>query len=244
MGLAVAAAGRWRRRERQRQCHAQTALGASRVGGSRHRATAAEDGAGRRCAGLSAGRAGPRRGGRRTLGQFAVPVHPAGRRSDRTAHLVARTAQRTAGRAGSDRCGHRPAARRPGDRPDRRSRRGLAPRADRDPDRQRARRCLCAVPGVDDLQPVQSAAVPRRHGSRAAVLAEPGQPQPTVRQHLGRVGQRHAGHAGGGRHDRAQATAGGTQRDAERCGRRTAPAMPPPIHWPMPVAAIPPPVRR
>jgi multidrug efflux pump len=93
---------------------------------------------------------------------------------------------------------------RPRDRPDRRSRCGLAPRADRGADRQHARRCLRAGAGVDHLQPLQPAAIPRRHGGRARVLAAPRRARQALRQHRRRVGQRHAGHASRGRHDQTQ----------------------------------------
>jgi multidrug efflux pump len=68
----------------------------------------------------------------------------------------------------------------------------------RQPDRQHALRRVRPAPGLDHLQRAQP--VSRDHGGGAALLAEPGDAEGRLCQHLGRLGQRHAGHQCGGRH--------------------------------------------
>ena len=120
-----------------------------------------------------------------------ISVHAARRRSAGAAHLVAEAAPRPAARARGHRCRHRPAARRARGRPDRRSRHAPPAWALPSSDRQCARRRIRAGAGLHDLQPVQPAAVSRRDGGRAGILAEPGGAEGTLCQHLGRGGQRH-----------------------------------------------------
>ncbi len=135
--------------------------------------------------------------------------------------------------ARSHRRRHRSATRGSRDQSDHRSRRRLAAGPDGRADRQHAGQRLRAVAGIDHLQSLQPAAVPRGHGSGAGVLAEPGRVGPPLRQHCRRSGQRHAGDPGRGRHD---------IRRHERCRHyacRMPPATPRRTRSPMAAAAIP-----
>ena len=62
--------------------------------------------------------------------------------------------------------------------------------------------------------------VSRRHGGGAALLAEPGDAEGHLRQHLRRLGQRHAGDQRGRRHGRASTS------DASAASRRQSPQTP------------------
>ena len=76
------------------------------------------------------------------------------------------------------------------------------------------------APGVDHLQPAEP--VSRRDGSRAAVLAEPGDAQADLHQHVGRQRERRADHQRAGRHGHVERDCGydrGHQRDDWRRGR-------------------------
>ena len=112
-----------------------------------------------------------RGGGRSANSQYQYTL--LGDDLDRIADLVAKAAPRDAGHAGNHRRRHRHAAGRTGGRPDRGSRQRIAPGAHRNSDRQRAGRCVRPGAGIEHLQSLQSAAIPRGHGSGAGVLAEP-----------------------------------------------------------------------
>ncbi len=110
----------------------------------------------------------------------------------------------------------RPAAERARDRPGHRPRHRGPARADDEPDRQHIVRRLRAAPGVDDLCRAQP--IPCRHGGGPGVLAEPGDPEPDLRQHQRRRGQRHPGDATPGRDRGGKAEARQQQRRGN--GRR------------------------
>ena len=139
----------------------------------RDRAAAAQAGAGHRRAAVPAGRAGPAHRAARSS-NCAVPVHL---QTDNLADLphlgAASSPRRCKSVPTAHRRRHRPAGQRLRDRP----RRSIAATAARlglnlARCRQRALRRLRPAPGLDDLRRHQP--VPRGHGGRAAVLAEPG----------------------------------------------------------------------
>ena len=80
---------------------------------------------------------------------------------------------------------------------DHRPRYRLATRDHGQPDRQHAVRCLRSAAGLDHLCGAQP--VPRDHGGRAGVSAEPADAEGCLCQHLGRTGQRFANDQRGGR---------------------------------------------
>ena len=163
-----------RRRQRERQCHhrAQAAVGAAHLGRSGHRALAAEARARSPACRLSCRPCRTSRGGGRSANsQYQYTLLGDDLTELRTWSQKLRT--RDAGHAGGHRCRHRSAAGRTGGRPDRRSRQRVAAGAHGNSDRQRAGRRVRPGAGVEHLQSVQPAAISRRHGSGARVLAEP-----------------------------------------------------------------------
>ena len=112
--------------------------------------------------------------------------------ADSTAAAVrmgAEAAGRAGARPGAARCQFRPAAEGPGNRPGDRPRHRQPARRQRQPDRQHAVRRVRPAPGLDHLQRAEP--VPRHHGGGAALLAEPGDAEGHLRQHVRRHRQRH-----------------------------------------------------
>ena len=102
-----------------------------------------------------------------------------------------------------------------GDRPGDRPRHCGAARHHASADRQYALRRLRPAPGVHDLQGAEP--VPRRHGGGAALLAEPGDAEADLRQHLWRQRQRHPDQQRAHRHRRRERQHGcHGQRDGDR----------------------------
>ena len=104
--------------------------------------------------------------------------------------MGAEAAGRAAARSGAARRQLRPAAEGAGNRSDDRPRHRQPAGRHRQPDRQHAVRRLRPAPGLDDLQRAEP--VSRRHGGGAALLAEPGDAEGHLCQHVGRHCQRHA----------------------------------------------------
>ena len=149
-----------------------------------------------------------RSGGRQSNAQYQYTLQ-----ADNVADILQLGAEGGRGAAEgarAHRCELRPAAERPADRCEDRPRHRLAPEAQPGHHRRHALRRLRPARRLHHLQPAQP--VPRGHGARAAVLAEPGDTEGHLGEHLGGHGHRHPGLPGGGRHRHLRADRRGHQR--------------------------------
>ena len=111
---------------------------------------------------------------RRALQLGPVPVHPSKRRRGCAERLGSAPVRPSAPAAGAHRREQRFADARASGVSFDRSAHGIAPGHHAAGNRRHALRRIRSAPGVDDVHRTES--VPRRHGSRAVVLAEPGRP--------------------------------------------------------------------